>query len=149
MYRHYAVTGAVAVVSLLIGLVSGQQFAGAPAGAPPGNESAQQYAMFLYENASYRQPPADGMEERIAEYAEWAQELAAAGRLVAAGKLADEGLLLARGGNTDNRVPVAEQGALAGYFIITAADVDEALEIAGTCPHIRYGGTVSLRRIET
>lgn len=36
----------------------------------------------------------------------------------------------------------------AGLFIIAARTDDEALAIARSCPHLRHGGTVSLRPIE-
>ena len=38
--------------------------------------------------------------------------------------------------------------APAGFFVIAARDEREALAIARTCPHLRYGGTVSVRPIE-
>jgi hypothetical protein len=37
---------------------------------------------------------------------------------------------------------------LSGYFIIGATDLQAALELARTCPHVHYGGTVVLREIE-
>ena len=38
--------------------------------------------------------------------------------------------------------------APAGFFIIAARTDEEALAIARSCPHLRYGGTVALRPIE-
>jgi hypothetical protein len=34
-----------------------------------------------------------------------------------------------------------------GYFIFQAADFDEAVEIARTCPTLEFGGRLQLRRI--
>jgi ADP-heptose:LPS heptosyltransferase len=38
-------------------------------------------------------------------------------------------------------------GAERVLFVITAGDLEEAASIAESCPHLRYGGTVSLRRL--
>jgi hypothetical protein len=34
-----------------------------------------------------------------------------------------------------------------GYFVISARDADEARRIAATCPHLRHGGRIVLRRV--
>jgi hypothetical protein len=44
--------------------------------------------------------------------------------------------------------PAPGASRLAGYFVIRAADRRTALEIARTCPHVRYGGRIVLREIE-
>jgi hypothetical protein len=43
---------------------------------------------------------------------------------------------------------MADAGVLTGLFIIRAASEAEALAIARTCPHLRYGGRVDVRPIE-
>jgi hypothetical protein len=40
------------------------------------------------------------------------------------------------------------EARLAGYFLIRAADRRTALEIARSCPHVRYGGRIVVREIE-
>jgi hypothetical protein len=43
--------------------------------------------------------------------------------------------------------PYAEvKGAFAGFLIITAADFDEALEIAKACPNLLQNGSVEVRK---
>jgi hypothetical protein len=37
---------------------------------------------------------------------------------------------------------------IAGFFLIRAKDDRTALEIARTCPHLRYGGSIVIRQIE-
>jgi len=44
--------------------------------------------------------------------------------------------------------PAAEQGRLGGYFLVTAASLEQALEIARDCPHLRYGGRVVVRPVD-
>jgi hypothetical protein len=36
---------------------------------------------------------------------------------------------------------------LSGYFVIEAANWEEAVALARTCPHLRYGGRIALRPV--
>jgi hypothetical protein len=38
--------------------------------------------------------------------------------------------------------------SVGGYFIIEAADDGSAAAIAHTCPHIKYGGSIVVRRMQ-
>jgi hypothetical protein len=45
--------------------------------------------------------------------------------------------------------PYAESKELVGgFFIIRAADYDEACSLALSCPHLSYGGGVEVRQIQ-
>jgi len=39
--------------------------------------------------------------------------------------------------------------AIAGYFLIRARDYQEAIAIAESCPHAKYGGTIEIRQIDS
>ena len=82
----------------------------------------------------------------------WSQKLGAEGKLVGGQKLRDEGGRHLSGYNGDFRVtdgPFAEaKEVIGGFFSITAADYDEAVEISKECPHLKYGGRIELREIE-
>jgi hypothetical protein len=120
--------------------------------AAPEADVAPKFAVFLFEDASYRAPTPDRMMERVKEYGSWARGLAESGRYVTGEKLADDGrfcrledgALAASGPQAD-----ARRGTLTGYFVIGAASLDEAMEVAKSCPHLKYGGTVEIRRLET
>ncbi len=101
----------------------------------------QQYALFLYQDSTFR---ADVPEASlVAEYSAWADSLRGRGALVAGEKLRDgAGTVLA--GDTRE---IARDG-LGGFFIVRAAGEDEALALAASCPHLRYGGRIVLRAIE-
>ena len=81
----------------------------------------------------------------VAEYAGWAADLRRRGVAIDGEKLEDERWLLGPEGGRERRGPA--RGALAGYFLIEAADPDAALAVAESCPHLRHGGSVELRRI--
>lgn len=92
----------------------------------------------------------DERSRRAGEYWQWASDLAAEGRLVAAGDLEWEpGLQVASGGEPVEAPAgvVAEPDFLVGMFTIRAGSYEEALAIAQECPHLRFGGSVSVRRV--
>lgn len=73
---------------------------------------------------------------RVAEYGAWARNLAGGEKLTS-----DAWLL--EGSRVEADVP-----AISGYFLLRARDDAEALRVARTCPHLRYGGRVELRRVQ-
>jgi hypothetical protein len=85
----------------------------------------------------------------IDEYRQWATDRAAEGRLVSAEKLdsticvmtESAGQVAVDWSGDDDRV-------LGGYFLITAPSMHDAMELAKTHPHLKYGGEVELRPIE-
>lgn len=109
-------------------------------------DSRPAFALMLYEDAGY-QSPAAGEEHaaRVAEYSAWAGKLAAQGNLVDGAELLDRGVLLHRDRPRADAVPTGAEGILAGYFVIRAVSLEEAERIAADCPHLAYGGTVSVR----
>jgi hypothetical protein len=125
--------------------------ASAPA-ATPAVAAGQKYALFLFEDANYQTPAEGQMMDRVREYGGWARGLAESGRFVDGEKLGDDGrycrmengTLTAAGPQSD-----ARRGALTGYFVIGAASLDEAQELAKSCPHLKYGGTLEIRLLET
>lgn len=105
------------------------------------NPSAVQprYLLLLFEGPGY-DSLSSSHEARVAEYGNWARDLARQGRLVDAAELdpAEQRL---------GPVPAGTSGGhlLAGMFIVRARDEAEALAIAATCPHLKHGGGVSVR----
>jgi hypothetical protein len=111
--------------------------------------AASQYLLLLYEGPSYRHP-ASGLEDvRVGEYAEWAERQAAQGELVGGEKLREDADVVIGADGAVQKAP-ADPGAerLAGFFMIRAASRTRALEIARSCPHVRYGGSIVLREVE-
>jgi hypothetical protein len=142
LHARWAIAAGILLVA---GLFAGSY---AARSVPAEPDARPQFALLLYEDTGYRAAPPEGTQARIAEYAGWARKLASEDRLVDAGKLSDTGALLLAAGEVSSVVPRAEEGMLAGFFIIRAADRGEAERIAAECPHLKYGGTISLRDIE-
>jgi len=87
---------------------------------------------------------------RAGEYWSWTNALTADARLVAAGDLAWEPGIMVSSDEPPLEAPagtVADPDFLVGMFTIRAGSYEEALAIAQECPHLRYGGSVSVRRV--
>jgi hypothetical protein len=98
-----------------------------------------------------RRPPEE-LKARVAEYRAWAIEKRREGLLLTGEKLTEDVRFVKLDGE---RAVVSEQDAatkdsmIRGYFLIKASNYQQALAIAETCPHLKYGGTVEVRQIQT
>jgi hypothetical protein len=111
------------------------------------------FMLMLFDNpADYAQMTPQQMQELIQEYGRWAGQMGKEGKLVGGQKLAEEGgkILTGKGAKavlTDG--PYAEtKEVLGGYFIVNAASYDEAVAIARSSPHAKYGCATHVRRID-
>lgn len=128
---------AAAALFFAAGALVGQRGAAGPRPSAVGH----QFVLFLYEDSTFR---ADVPEASlVAEYSAWADSLRRRGALVAGEKLrGGAGTVLAGAARATAR------DALGGFFIVRAAGEDEALALAASCPHLRYGGRIVVREIE-
>ncbi|GAB5519408.1 MAG: hypothetical protein RhofKO_16590 [Rhodothermales bacterium] len=137
------VTSALAVVLIGCSFVLGWASGTGVFSTPPHND--QTAYMVLLRGGDFE---GYSPEEIAREYAAWAEHLADEGRFRGGEELAEEGRLLVREGGQTLTQPFAMSAAsLAGYFIITASDYEEAAAIASRCPHLNYNGTIELRPI--
>ncbi|MBL0940463.1 MAG: transcription initiation protein [Gemmatimonadaceae bacterium] len=92
------------------------------------------------------------LQDVLARYSSWSNSLAAQGKLRGGEKLRDEGgrILRKEGDKIVVRDgPYAEvREVVSGYFLIDAANYDEAEAIARTCPHAQSRGSMAIREIE-
>jgi len=81
----------------------------------------------------------------------WYDDIAANGQMSHGHPLHAEGRLVSsrtRDAVFDGPFSEAKE-AIGGYFLITARDLDEAVEIAERCPNLDYGMTVEVRPVAT
>ncbi|MCH8247112.1 MAG: zf-HC2 domain-containing protein [Bacteroidetes bacterium] len=133
-------------VAILIGYVTGRT------ASPPASESvAGSEFMFLLRE------PAQPLEELVTaditeivrEYQDWATDLARAGQLIGARKLADEPDLWLVGTSGNRSGPnLNTWPRISGYFVVAAADLNAAITIARNSPHLKYGGAIEVRSID-
>lgn len=114
---------------------------------PPAN-SVSVFILLLHEDVGFKNLPDKAAQ--VQEHRVWADNLGKAGQLVDAARIKDDGMT--SGSKNTRKITAAELPGkgmgVARYFIIRAADAMEASKIASTCPHIRYGGVVSVRELE-
>jgi hypothetical protein len=114
----------------------------------PGDDQRPAFVLLLYEDAGFSTTRPEG--ELVAEYGAWAAGLDRDGHLVLGEKLADASLVLETGGmSAASGIERPAAGRLTGLFVIRASDQEAALGIARTCPHLRYGGRVVVRPVES
>jgi hypothetical protein len=146
--RHRAPVPALALAASVLlflgGVAVGRRGEPALPPAPPG-----QFALLLYEGPGYRRSAPGEEAERVREYGAWAAARAEQGELVAGEKLReDPDVVVGADGTVSTPAPPADEDRLAGFFLIRAADARRAVEIARSCPHVRYGGSIVIREIE-
>lgn len=130
---------AAALACLALGLVVGR--AGRPAAEPEGNRF-----VLLLERGLSDEPPGPERRRALAEeYRAWARATGGAARVFAGERLGDTAVTLS------GPKGLASSGAaqVGGYFLVAAADLGHALELARSCPHLRYGGRVVVQPIES
>jgi hypothetical protein len=108
--------------------------------ARPAVSASPRFVLLLYDSPDERNLTDAQMNERVTEYIAWARQVRAAGREITGQKLDPRTEFLGPG---DAR-PRARIG---GYFVISARDMDAAVAVARTCPHVKYGGLVEVRAV--
>jgi len=127
--------------ALLAAFLAGRLTAPAPTAREPGGSRFLLLLSALPDEGAAG--TAGAAEERFAEYSGWAGRLAGEGHLVAADEL----------DRREVRLGPSETGAAtapsrpSGFFLLRARDLDEALAIARSCPHLKHGGSVSVRPV--
>jgi hypothetical protein len=89
------------------------------------------------------------MQYLMGRFQDWMQKIAMGGQLKSAGRLEDGGKCI-RGHETQEITdgPFAEaKEVVGGYFLVHAADLDAAVEIAKGCPILENRGTVEVRAL--
>ena len=154
-----AISAVALAACVLLGVAVGRRSTSpaAPAADPAAQlataPTKEKYLLLLHGPArsANAAPPtaADSAAERaiVDEYRAWANSLANSGSLVTAEKLADNPLTMLVANRTVE-MPRNTPEELGGFFLIQVADSAEAFRIARACPHLKYGGTVEVRRIE-
>ncbi len=146
--RHRIRMAAAAVLVIAAGVIF--YLAQQPSGDAPSTAVTTREFMLLLHGEPLVRYPAEEHERIVGEYVAWARALGGDGRLVAGNELAPGGRILAvRSGAVREQEIERIEDAVSGYFIIAAADLDEAARIAADCPHLKYDGTVEVRQIGT
>ena len=111
------------------------------------------YMLLLHDRAeSFAAMSPEQMQQVIQKYMAWGDSLRNAGVIKDGQKLTDEpGRVIRTNGSqvlvTDG--PYSEtKEVLGGYYTVEAASYDKAVEVAQSCPHVEYGGTIEVRQVQ-
>jgi len=130
-----------AIAACLAGALAGWLVRGSLVGVgPAAADSGQRFLLLLSEPVPLATDKSHS--DLIAEYRGWAGRLADQGRLVAAERLVESGRSLGLAAAH----PPGGLDAVTGLFLISADGWEEALALASTCPHLSYGGGITVRR---
>ena len=91
------------------------------------------------------------LEKTLGRFMAWIEGLQTQGILKGANPLLPEGKVVSgANGRTIVDGPFAEaKEAVGGYFLLTIADMDEAVAIAKQCPILEYGAFMEVRPVAT
>ena len=110
-----------------------------------------QFLLLLHHDPSgFRKLSSAEQQAAFAKYRAWRDKGHKAGFVLGGHKLTDDGGKILRG----DKVVVSDgpysetKEMLGGYFMIEAANYDEALRLSRDHPHLAFGGTIELRQIE-
>jgi hypothetical protein len=88
----------------------------------------------------------------IKKYSAWREDLAKRNKIRGGQKLTDDGgrRLRIKGESISvTEGPFSEaQEVLGGFFLVEAADYNEAVEISRTCPHLTGGQSIEVRQVD-
>ena len=99
-------------------------------GMPPGEKSPEQ------------------MQAHMGKWMAWIDKLTKAGKYVAGEPLIPGGKLVSGNNKTVTDGPYAEgKEVVGGFFIVHAADMDEAVSISKDCPDLELGTSVQVRQV--
>jgi hypothetical protein len=89
------------------------------------------------------------MQAHMTEVYAWIDGLTKKGVLGAAQPLTPETKLVSgeNGGTVTDGVYAESKEAIGGFFIVNVATMDEAVKIARTCPILKEGGRLEVRRM--
>jgi hypothetical protein len=119
-------------------------------------EDEMRYAILIYDtetaNPSPEPPPAGLMQQVMDEYDAYTRRLRESGAFQAGDPLQSvrtaTTIRQRDGRNVTTDGPFAEtKEALGGFYIVEAKDLDEALELAGACPGLRFGASIEVRPV--
>ena len=81
---------------------------------------------------------------RAEQYRQWAAGVRAEGHQISGDRLANGGIAVMRDGSAPVMNPEVQ-----GFFIVSASGLEEAAAVARSSPHVRSGGLIIVRPIDT
>ena len=104
------------------------------------------YLLLFRGTAWHKDLSPDEIQRTMTDWMAWFDRLVAEGRCKGGQSLADEGAVVSgKAGNISDGPFAESKETVAGYFLLSVGDLDEALTIARECPALPYGMTAEVR----
>ncbi len=111
----------------------------------------ENYLILLHGRDKYDTLSPEEIQATLARYRAWGTKLREAGRILGSNKLEDRTGRVLRGAGGNMRItdgPYAEtKDVLGGYFLVTAASYEDAVDLVRECPHLDFGA-IEIRKIQ-
>jgi hypothetical protein len=109
------------------------------------NTTTAEYLLVFRNTSWHRNLSSEEIQQNMARFTAWFEELNNSGKFQGGGPLGHYGKILA-GRNAVTDGPFMEsKEAIAGFFLIRADSLEQAVEVARGCPGLEYGQTVEVR----
>jgi hypothetical protein len=108
----------------------------------------EKFMLIFQSIKSEQQPSAQQMQESMGKWMAWIDKLAKAGKYVSGEPLVPTGKIIKGNKKTVTDAAFAEgKEIIGGYFVVNAADYNEAVALCDDYPDYATGGTVIVRQI--
>jgi hypothetical protein len=126
---------AAAVALFAAGAMTGAMWSGAAANVASG----QPRFLLLLHGGSSVSPEEEA--QVVDEYRAWAGRIQREGRFITGERLGSQAIAVPDGATADDSVQ--------GYFVVSGADLSDAVSVAQFSPHVARGGRIVVRPIDT
>jgi hypothetical protein len=109
------------------------------------NTTTSEYLLVFRNTSWHRDLSSEEIQQNMARFTEWFEELNNSGKFQGGGPLGHYGkILVGRNAATDGPFMESKE-AIAGFFLIRADSLEQAVEVARGCPGLEFGQTVEVR----
>lgn len=111
----------------------------------------ESYLLLLHGRDKYAPLSPEEIQAVFTRYKTWSQKLRDAGRILGSNKLEDGSGRVLR--STSGKLHITDgpftetKDVLGGYFLVSAASFEDAVELCRDCPHLDFGA-IEVRRIQ-
>ena len=106
---------------------------------------SSEYLLLFRNTGWHKELSPEEILQNMARFTAWFEQLSNRGQFKGGGPLAHAGKTLAGKGVVRDGPFAESKEAIAGYFLIQADNLDQAVKIAGDCPGLEFGQTVEVR----
>jgi len=109
--------------------------------------TTSEYLLVFRNTSWHRDLSPEEIQQNIARFTEWFEQLNNAGKFKGGGPLGHYGKILAGRNPVTDGPFVESKEAIAGFFLIRADSLEQAVEVARGCPGLEFGQTVEVRAV--